>query len=53
VSTVGVAQTSTGVVIIGKEKSGITTIAAILIEQPVHRHEQVLKVFDGQREELL
>ena len=51
VSTVGVAQTSTGIVIIGKEKSGITTIPATLVERSVHRHKQVLKVFKGQREE--
>ena len=48
-AAIDVAQSPRRLVVIGKQKRGIGTVAGIVIEQAVHRPEQRLGLIEGQR----
>src|SRR6516162_1514550 len=46
--TIGVAQLSRRVVVVGKEKRRIGTVAGVVVEDAVYRSEQYLRPIEGQ-----
>src|SRR6516225_3985106 len=47
-STIGVAQLSCRVVVVGKEKRRVGTVAGVVVEDAVYRSEQYLRPIEGQ-----
>ena len=46
-SAIGVAQAADSVVILGKEKRGVSTVGGVLIEEPVYGLEKLLRLIQG------
>ena len=46
-SAIHIAQTTAGIVVIGKEQRGVTAVTAVLIEQLIHGLEQSRQVVQG------